>query len=185
MENSPGLFARIAIAFVAFFKALFSPPFAAAVRGLSAGGQGAVGGGGVSAPERGAAAPLETNRAALHLLALLQRDGRLVDFLQEEMTPFSDAEIGAAARAVHDGCRRALQSCFTIERVRAEPEGASVTLQPGFDAAAVRLCGNIVGVPPYRGALRHAGWRVVEVRMPTTPPAELAAVIAPAEVELP
>jgi hypothetical protein len=120
---------------------------------------------------------------ALHLLALLQRDGRLVDFLSEELAGFSDAEIGAAARTVHEGCRKVLDAYVPLEPVFPEGEGARVTVQPGFDAAAVRLTGNVVGAPPFTGTVRHHGWRAKELRIPPAPPGD-ARVLAPAEVEL-
>jgi hypothetical protein len=120
---------------------------------------------------------------ALNLLSLLQREGRLIDFCEEELGGFSDAQIGAAARTVHDGCRKALRGAVTLTPVRPEPEGSSVTLPPGFDPQAVRLSGNVVGQPPFSGVLRHHGWKATSVRMPQA--SGDPTVIAPAEVELP
>ncbi|HZZ84998.1 MAG TPA: DUF2760 domain-containing protein [Anaeromyxobacteraceae bacterium] len=127
--------------------------------------------------------PRPDGEEALHLLTLLQRDGRLVDFCSEELAGFSDAEIGAAARTVHAGCKRAIETYFRLEPIYREAEGASVTVAPGFDAAQVRLTGNVVGSPPFKGALRHHGWRALSVKLPTAPPAGRE-VVAPAEVEL-
>lgn len=123
-------------------------------------------------------------RGALQLLALLQREGRLVDFVEEDLTGFPDASIGAAARTVHAGCKKAIEELFRLEAVYREPEGAKVTVAPGFDAAAVRLTGNVVGQPPFQGALRHHGWRAREVKLPPTPDGKDLAILAPAEVEL-
>lgn len=109
----------------------------------------------------------------LDVLAALQREGRLIDFCEEDLAGFSDAQVGAAARTVHDGCRKALRSLVTLAPVRGETEGAPVEVPPGFDPRALRLVGNVVGNPPFRGVLRHHGWRAGET------------VIAPAEVELP
>jgi hypothetical protein len=120
---------------------------------------------------------------ALHLLALLQRDGRLVDFIAEDLTGFSDAEIGAAARTVHQGCKKVVGEYLRLEPVLREPEGAQVAVPPGFDPAAIRLTGNVVGDPPFRGTVRHHGWRAAEVRIPEPPPGD-GRVVAPAEVEL-
>ncbi|HET6440438.1 MAG TPA: DUF2760 domain-containing protein [Anaeromyxobacter sp.] len=124
-----------------------------------------------------------SRRAALQLLGLLQREGRLVDFVQEDLTAFPDAAVGAAARAVHAGCKRALAELFRLEPVLREPEGTVIEVTNGFDPAAIRLTGSVVGNPPFRGALRHHGWRAEEVRLPaqsgTNP-----AIVAPAEVEL-
>jgi hypothetical protein len=97
---------------------------------------------------------------------------------------YADAEVGAAARVVHEGCKKALDRHFTIEAVRTEEEGSRVTLQEGFDSSHVRLTGNVVGQPPFTGSLTHKGWRVVESRLPKVAAGHDLAVIVPAEVEL-
>jgi Domain of unknown function (DUF2760) len=122
--------------------------------------------------------------AALQLLGLLQREARFIDFVEEEIAGYGDADIGAAARLVHDGCRKALREHFTIRPVREEAEGSRVTLAEGFDAKAIRLTGNVVGKPPFSGSVSHRGWRVAEVRLPTLTGSHDATVIAPAEVEI-
>jgi Domain of unknown function (DUF2760) len=122
--------------------------------------------------------------AALQLLGLLQRDARFIDFVEEDINNYSDADIGAAARLVHDGCRTTLREHFTIRPVRDEAEGARVTLAEGFDASSVRLTGNVVGKAPFNGSISHRGWRVDEVRLPKLADSHNAKVIAPAEVEL-
>jgi hypothetical protein len=122
--------------------------------------------------------------AALQLLGLLQRDARFIDFVEEDIKNYSDADIGAAARLVHDGCRTTLREHFTIRPVRDEAEGARVTLAEGFDASSVRLTGNVVGKAPFNGSISHRGWRVDEVRLPKLADSHNAKVIAPAEVEL-
>ena len=127
---------------------------------------------------------VSTPTAALQLLGLLQREARFVDFVQEDVAGYQDAEIGAAARVVHEGCRKALREHFTLEPIRAEAEGSRVTLPAGFDATAVRVSGNVVGLPPFTGTLAHRGWRATDVRLPQLTDAQAAAVIAQAEVEL-
>ena len=122
--------------------------------------------------------------AALQLLALLQRDARLIDFVGEELGAYDDAQIGAAARLVHEGCAKVLREHFSIVPVRGEAEGSRITLAAGFDAALVRLTGNVVGQPPFTGSLSHRGWRVTEVRLPQLAEQHDARVLAPAEVEL-
>lgn len=124
------------------------------------------------------------NRAALQLLGLLQREGRLVDFVEEDLAGFPDSAIGAAARTVHAGCKKVIDDLFRLEAVYREGEGAKVTVAAGFDAATVRLTGNVVGKPPFQGALRHHGWRAREVRLPPAPDGQDLAIVAPAEVEL-
>ena len=125
-----------------------------------------------------------TQTAALQLLGLMQREARFIDFIQEDVAPYTDAEIGAAARVVHEGCRKVLREHFAIAPVRTEAEGSRITLPAGFDAAAVRLTGNVVGQAPFTGTLGHRGWQVTEVKLPQLTDAQAAKVIAQAEVEL-
>lgn len=122
--------------------------------------------------------------AALQLLALFQREGRLIDFLQQEIAPFTDAEIGATARVVHEGCRKALHTHVKLTPVRSEEEGAPLTLAAGFDPAQVKLSGNVAGGAPYKGILRHRGWRATELTLPSAVKGHDPTVIAAAEVEL-
>ncbi|MBK8508825.1 MAG: DUF2760 domain-containing protein [Candidatus Competibacteraceae bacterium] len=122
--------------------------------------------------------------SALQLLALLQQEGRFVDFLEENVTAYSDADIGGAARVVHEGCRKVVRDYLQIEPVRAENEGARLTLAAGFDPATVRLTGNVVGQPPFTGTLMHRGWRVARITLPKLAEGHDARVLAPAEVEL-
>ncbi|MCL2724490.1 MAG: DUF2760 domain-containing protein [Polyangiaceae bacterium] len=134
-----------------------------------------------SAPIAPAAPPID---AALQLLALLQREGRLIDFLEEDVASFADSDIGAAARIVHAGCRKALRAHVTFEAVRAEQEGARVTLPPGFNAEEVKLTGNVQGTAPYTGTLQHRGWKVTAISLPTAVGEHDARIVAQAEVEL-
>lgn len=122
--------------------------------------------------------------AALLLLALLQKEGRLIDFLQQDVGDYSDQQVGAATRVVHQGCRRVLRDYLTIVPVRAETEGARIVVESGFDPAAVRLTGQVVGAPPFRGTLVHRGWRAAELRLPQVTSGRDLSVLAAAEVEL-
>ena len=132
-------------------------------------------------PPRAERAP---SHPALQLLSLLQREGRLIDFLEQDIASFPDADVGVAARVVHEGCRRALRSHATLSAVRAEEEGASVVLAPGFDANQVKLVGDVRGAPPYAGVLRHRGWRVEKLELPEVVGAHDARIVAAAEVEI-
>jgi hypothetical protein len=121
----------------------------------------------------------------LRILAVLQRDGRLVDFLQEDLDPLADAQIGAAVRDIHRGCRKALRDYLTVEPVLDVPEESTVAVPADFDPASIRLTGNVRGSPPFQGILRHHGWRVKSVQLPVLPSAkDNSAVLAPAEVEI-
>jgi hypothetical protein len=183
-SGSPAFFARVAMAFIFFFRIIFRPAFAVQVlpyrRPPAA-----------LPPEgtRPAAAPEEpvaekAHASALFVLAMLQREGRFIDFLQEDIAGFPDAEVGAAARVVHEGCRKVVRQYLSLEPVLRDPEGAPVVVPNGFDAQRIRLTGNVAGQPPFRGALRHHGWMTTSVRLPNVPEALDPRVIAPAEVEL-
>jgi hypothetical protein len=135
-------------------------------------------------PARAAAAAGDDQDRAAQLLALLQRDSRLVDFLMEDIAPYADAQIGAAVRDVHTGARESLQRYVTLEPVLEGDEGATITVPEGLDAADVKVMGHVTGAPPYRGILRHRGWRARRLDLP---PLGVSGrrVVAPAEVELP
>lgn len=188
-DSNLSFFGRVSLAVGTFFTILGDRDFAAGVRRLRS-GEGAA----AAAPVPQAAAPgprpaapalkEASPAAALQLLGLLQRDARFVDFVEEDIAAYSDTEIGAAARLVHDGCRAVLREHFTIKPVREEAEGSRVTLADGFDATAVRLTGNVVGSAPFSGSISHRGWKVAEVRLPRLAERHDATVIAPAEVEL-
>lgn len=121
---------------------------------------------------------------ALALLALLQREGRLVDFLREPLDTYGDADIGAAARDVHRGCKKVLEQCFTLEAVMPGEEDAKVSVPKGFDPGEVRLIGEARGEPPFAGTLRHHGWRATKTQLPSLADGVDRAIVAPAEVEV-
>ncbi len=125
-----------------------------------------------------------TPDAALQLLGLLQKEARFIDFIKEDITSYSDADIGVAARVVHEGCKKTINEHFTLATVRNEAEGNKVTLPEGFDAGSVRLTGNIVGTAPFTGTLIHKGWQVTNIRLPKLTQTYNAKIIAAAEVEL-
>jgi hypothetical protein len=118
------------------------------------------------------------------MLALLQRDGRLIDFLAENISAYPDEQLGAAVRTIHETCSQVLDHYVKLEPILNSEEDQPVTVQAGFDPAAIKLIGNVVGEPPVRGVLRHKGWRVKEVNLPPLPQGAGRMVVAPAEVEL-
>ena len=207
MSTPPSFLSRVAIAIGSFFAILGNAPLAAQVSRLRAGEPLAA-----DVPPREVRVEVPVEKivetrievpvekvvekiverriedtrptAALQLLGLLQRQARFVDFVQEDVAAYSDAEIGAAARVVHAGCRQVLHSHFTLEPVRAEAEGSRITLAPGFDASAVRVSGNVLGQPPFTGTLAHRGWQASDVRLPELTDAQAARILAQAEVEL-
>lgn len=125
-----------------------------------------------------------TPDAALQLLTLLQQEARFIDFTQEDLTGYSDADIGAAARVVHEGSKKALETYFTFAPVRGEEEETRITLPEGFNASEVRLTGNVVGEAPFTGSLIHKGWKVTDIRLPKLADGHDTSIVAPAEVEL-
>lgn len=184
-SSHPSFWRRVPLAFGAFFSTLSDAAYAARVEKLSLPEAATVAPAPVPTP---AAAPVilkeATPDAALQLLALLQREARLIDFTQENLGSHADADIGAAARVVHEGCAKVMRDYFTIEAVRQEAEGSRIVLQEGFDSAQVRLTGNVVGSAPFTGTLSHRGWRASSVRLPKLSGQHDAAILAPAEVEL-
>jgi len=120
----------------------------------------------------------------IQVLSLLQREGRLIDFLQEDISPYSDYQIGAAVRTVHDGCKKLLEDIFAIEPVRQEPEGTSIVIEKGVNPSVIRLSGYVIGDPPFTGTLKHHGWRALKTDFPESPKGQDHSVIAPAEVEI-
>jgi hypothetical protein len=202
---SLSFFARFWLAWLCFWRCLVSREFAQAVlpasRAYDAGQLAQLPAGGpapaalpreqpkpvavVKPPEPPPAPPPEREHAsALSVLGMLQREGRFVDFLQENVAAFSDAEVGAAARIVHEGCRKVVNQYLTLQPVLPQSEGDRVTVPAGFDAQRTRLTGNVAGQPPYNGTLRHHGWVTTEVKFPSVSPAMDPRVLAPAEVEL-
>ena len=130
-----------------------------------------------------AAPPTPDDTPALRLLAALQADGRLVDFLLENIEGYSDEQIGAAVRGIHEATRKALRECVVLEPIIKGREDEEVAVSEGFDSGAVRLVGNVHGDPPFRGALKHGGWRATAVTLPVRRGQD-ERVIAPAEVEI-
>lgn len=189
-------FQRFLLAFIALFKVWFDRDFALGVWGVQ---------NGRALPPSPEAAPpapsparvqtvevpppakaTATGSEAVLLLSLLQRDGRFVDFLQEDLSGASDADLAAVVRStLYEGCKKTLAAHLQLGPVLDKPEGAMVSVEAGFDPAAIRLTGNVVGKPPFRGTLKHRGWKALAVTLPATPAGDAATVVAPAEVELP
>jgi hypothetical protein len=121
---------------------------------------------------------------SLALLALLQREGRLVDFLLEQIEDYDDADIGAAVRDIHRGCRKVVTEYLHLEAVMPGEEDDKVRVPEGFDPGEVKLVGDVQGDPPFQGVLRHHGWRVTSSNLPTLTGEIDRAILAPAQVEV-
>jgi DNA topoisomerase VI subunit B len=175
---------RIVLAFRAFFLALFSGEASAKIA--------------AALEQRELPAPVEekpkpvvrpkpaaVRSEAVTLLATLQREARFVDFLQEPLAGYSDAQVGAVARDVHRDCGAVIQRLFGVKPVVNDPEGAEIELPAGFDSGRFRLVGNVAGEPPFRGRLVHHGWEASKCEVPAwTGSEEATRVVAPSEIEL-
>jgi hypothetical protein len=129
--------------------------------------------------------PAKPSGAPLRMLALLQAEARLVDFLLEDIQGASDEQIGQAVREIHKKAQAALTQHAVIEPVLGGNEGDTTTVQKGFDPSAVRVVGNVTGEPPFTGAINHPGWRVKELKLATPPEGADEFVLQPAEVQIP
>src|ERR671917_239376 len=127
-----------------------------------------------------------TDAEIVHFLAMLQEKGRLVDFLIDDINAYNDAQVGAAARVVHVGCKGVLQEFFRVHPIRTEQEGSTVQVPAGYSADEYRLVGKVAGAAPFSGVLVHRGWRTDTVKLPELlrRAADRLPAIAPAEVEL-
>lgn len=129
--------------------------------------------------------PPKPSAEPIRLLALMQREGRLMDFLLEDIQAYSDDQVGAAVRDIHRHCKKVVQEHLTLEPVLPHKEGDQVPVPAGFDPSAIRLTGNVTGEPPFKGELKHHGWRVKEIKLAPAPEGQDQFVVQPAEVELP
>jgi len=170
-----GVWTRLKLAFAAFFTILFEGRLPAALQVSPR-----------AEPSAGASPPPAGDRSdrAIQMLALLQRDGRLIDFLMEDLATYSDAQIGAAVRDVHAGCRGVLTRYVALEPILAGKEGAQTSVSQDVDPAAVRLVGNVTGRPPFPGTLLHRGWRATKIELPPLGAPAGRTIVAQAEVEV-
>jgi len=123
-------------------------------------------------------------RLFVHLLNVLQREGRLMDFFSEDLSLYEDAQIGAAVRSIQENCKKVVDKYLAPGAVVSENEGDQITVEKGFDPNAVRLTGNVTGEPPFTGIVRHRGWKSGKVELPILADTGSPDVIAPAEVEV-
>ena len=178
---------RIGLAFNSFFSILFSdtlPEEAAKAYGYVRAGPVAVKPAATPKAAEPKAPEVKTSDGALQLLGILQRDGRLVDLLMEDLSGAEDDQIGAAFRNVQEQCRGALEKYVRLAPVIDGVEG-SYTRVPGTDPATVKLLGNVPADGKVQGGiLRHKGWRAEGVDLPRITAAQKPEVVAPAEIEI-
>ncbi len=169
---------RLGLAFRCFFRALAGKPLPEEALGRPAPAL-------LPAPAAPAPPAPPPTTAAVQVLALLQKEGRLLDFLQERIDGYSDEQVGAAVRSIHAGCRKVLAEHVGLAPVLEGEEESTVEVPRGFDPSRIRLYGNVTGDPPFKGVMRHHGWRATALKLPSPPAGSEPSVIAPAEVELP
>jgi hypothetical protein len=168
-----GSLARFGLALKTYFRILGDAALAERIRSL------------LAPPAEQAAKPPRLSPEPLRLLALLQREGRLLDFLLEDIQAAADEQIGAGVRELHRQAQAVIKEHLVLEPVIAKNEGETVEVPANFDPSAIRLTGNVTGQPPFRGVLQHHGWRVKSYTLPPLPEGQDPFVLAPAEVELP
>lgn len=128
-------------------------------------------------------APKPQRSDAISLLASLQREGRLLDFLKEPIDGYSDAQIGAAVRDIHRECGAVLERQFAIRPVLEKPEGSTVALS-SEPAHRIRLTGK-VDSGAASGTLVHNGWMATKCEIPVwSGEKDAVSILAQAEVEL-
>lgn len=124
-------------------------------------------------------------RLFLHSLSVLQRDGRLLDFFDEDLSLYEDDQIGAAVRSIQEDCKKAIKKYIDPKPVIEAEEGESVTIEPGFDIDAITLVGNVSGEPPFQGVLKHRGWKAGKKDVPKLSDIQNPDIMTPAEIEIP
>jgi Domain of unknown function (DUF2760) len=173
---------RIVLAFRCFFNILFHGELSGeTLIELNLAPKGAAPA--AAATPKPAAPVVKTADGALQLLAILQRDSRLIDFLMEDIAGYSDDQVGAAVRELHDQCRDAVSRYVTLQPVVDGVEG-TFAQAPSKDPNVVKFVGNVPATPPSGGILRHKGWRAAKVDLPALAGKQDAAIIAPAEIEV-
>jgi hypothetical protein len=168
-----GGMARVGLAWQAFRKIMGDPVLAEKVRPL------------IHPPPPEPAKPPKLSGEPLRLLAILQRDSRLLDFLLEDLPPGSDEQVGAFVRVLHQKGQQVIKEHLTLEPILKGEADETVEVPAGFDPSAIRVVGNVVGDPPFKGVLKHNGWRVKNYKLPAPPAGHDDLVVYPAEVEIP
>jgi len=123
-------------------------------------------------------------RLFLHFLSVFQREGRLMDFFSEDLNNYEDSQIGAAVRSIQENCKKVVDKAISPESIIDEKEGDQITIQQDFNPTAIKLTGNVTGEPPFKGIVRHRGWRAKRLEMPTLSSSQEPGIIAPAEIEI-
>lgn len=125
-----------------------------------------------------------TDTSHLRMLCYLQQTGRLIDFLKEDIASFSDAQVGAAVRKIHQDCAQVLEEFVTVRPLKEEKEGAVVHVPKGYNPTEIKVVGKVKGEPPFTGTLVHRGWKAHKRSLPKGTGHPTTEVICPAEIEV-
>jgi hypothetical protein len=123
-------------------------------------------------------------RLFLHSLSVLQRDGRLLDFFDEDLSLYDDEQIGAAVRSVQEDCKKTIKKYINLKPVMDSEEGEKVRVEPEFDIDSIKLIGRVSGDPPFEGILKHRGWKAGKKEIPKLSDIQDSTIISPAEIEI-
>jgi len=131
---------RISLAFKSFFAILFGdglPEQVAKAFGYVRESQ-------VKAATPAKPAPeIRASDGALQVLSILQRDARLIDFLMEDIGAYSDEQVGAAVRSLHEQSRTVLSRYLTlrpvIDAVEARPRRSNRAIPTPSSCSATYL----------------------------------------------
>ncbi len=123
-------------------------------------------------------------RLFLHSLSILQRDGRLLDFFDEDLSLYEDEQIGAAVRSVQEDCKKTIKKYFNLKPVVDKEEGENIKIEAGFDIDSIKLIGNVTGEPPFKGVVKHRGWKAGKREIPKLSDIHDSTIIIPAEIEI-
>lgn len=120
----------------------------------------------------------------LRILAMMQNSSRFIDFIKEDISQYSDQEVGAVARDIHKQCSKLLEEVVGIRALSKDDEGTSVTINAHFDPQEITLIGNVRGNGPYKGTLRHPGWKASKLSLPECSHDLKKEILQPSEVEV-
>lgn len=122
--------------------------------------------------------------SAFQILYMLQKEGRLIDFLLEDISEVSDEQLGAAVRPLHENLRKILKERLVVEPVINAQEGDEVTIPDSYETYSIKLIGNVPACGPYKGILIHKGWKLKACNLPSLVGGWKGNIIVPAEVEV-
>ena len=126
----------------------------------------------------------DDKRLFLHLVAVLQKEGRLLDFFSEDLSAYNDGQIGAAVRSIHENCKKAIDGHIAPQAILTQQEDEEIEVAADFDPNALKLVGNVTGRPPFKGIVRHRGWQARRLELPAFSGNVAPEIIAPAEIEV-